>query len=90
MLTAQLIEQYETIANLPHHAWAGGYALEYVMLDGGTLCAACVHDTSNPVTFDIDGDDKGWIIAGVQTLEGSEEFEGSATCDNCNKNIWTD
>ena len=90
MNATQLLEQFGTIANLPHYAWPGGYALQYIMADSGSLCAACVHDDSNPVTFDVDGDDPGWIIAGVQLLEGSEEFEGSATCDHCGKNIWTD
>lgn len=64
----------------------GGYPFAYYMGDGGTLCADCMNDPTNPVH--IGGDSDGWDFVGRDTREGSpEDYDGEIYCDHCNSVI---
>ena len=86
MNAQQLKEQYGTVANLPHHAFPGGYAIEWIMADSEVICSECLHDKDNPVTFDADSDDPAWRIAGLMLIEAPED-DYVSYCAHCNKDI---
>jgi hypothetical protein len=68
-----------------HFAWPGGYEVFYLCDDGGTLCAPCVNDPSNPVH--VGGDADGWRIDGHSH---TGETDGHLVCDHCGRVIQED
>lgn len=63
---------------------AGGYVPFAVMDDGGTLCAACVNDPSNPVHTDRTLSD-GWQVIGWDH-SGNVDTD-TVSCDHCGRVI---
>jgi hypothetical protein len=67
--------------DLPALAWPGFYPIYYVADDGGTICASCANDPTNPIH--VEGEPDGWRLDGyVVYYEGEPE-----TCDHCGATI---
>ncbi len=74
----------------PAYAWPGGYDMFYIMDDGGTLCAKCMNDESNPIHFEGDLEDNsndGWKVIGVSATCNTDS---EVRCDHCNVILQTE
>jgi len=67
-------------------AWPGGYHINALMGDGGTLCHDCLGAeaaSGNVHTSQCSGDDPAWRF-----VDGFVHWEGDPIqCDNCNKEL---
>lgn len=62
------------------YAWPGGYPLGYFVADGETLCADCVNDPTNPVTFHDAENDPAWNVVFCGILDDPSDDEICAHC----------
>jgi hypothetical protein len=67
--------------DVPAYAWPGGYAIQYITADGGTLCAACVNGGNGSEASQEPDTPADWRVEGYQTVEGETD---EVRCDHCN------
>lgn len=68
------------------HAWPGGYAVAFIMADGGTVCPECVRAELYQCVHSLrHGIADGWRPI---ALACEAENDSACTCDHCGREVW--
>jgi hypothetical protein len=79
--------QRDSKGNLIKYAWPGGYQVNYLMADGGTLCPHCANGENGSEAYEqgtLSEPDEQWEIIGTFI---NWENEGPIMCDHCNEEM---